>query len=198
MGCVRPRSITGYPEMNCEARTSEGVFPFFLRRNQRARALTLRVHPGGAISATAPLRMPLSAIEKFFEARAKWILRTRAFFALQPIPIVLSSATNAERAALHNKLSTLVRRAAEGIGISPSLFSIKTMRSRFGSCSARRTISLSDSLRALPDELVWYVVAHEVAHCKELNHSPVFWALVARLVPDWRACRCALKKYCFA
>lgn len=198
MGCVRPRSITGYPEMNCEARTSEGVFPFFLRRSGRARVLTLRVHPGGAISATAPIRMPLAAIEQFFETRAAWLLRMRRYFARQPKPVVLPPASAAERTALEVRLGAFVLRAAEGLGIPPPPFSVKVMRSRFGSCSARRALSFSDSLRALPDMLVWYVVAHEMAHCRELNHSEAFWTLVARLMPGWRACRRALKKYCFA
>lgn len=89
-------------------------------------------------------------------------------------------------------------RAAQGLNIPLPHFSVKIMRSRFGSCNARRALSLSDSLRALPETLVWYVVAHEVAHCRELNHSSAFWTLVAALVPDWRERRRALKRYCFA
>jgi predicted metal-dependent hydrolase len=56
-------------------------------------------------------------------------------------------------------------------------------------CGADGAIRLSWRLVHLPPELADYVVAHEVAHLVELNHSRRFWALVSDLYPDWRAAR---------
>jgi hypothetical protein len=60
---------------------------------------------------------------------------------------------------------------------------------RWGSCSVTGALSLSWRLVLMPDCVLRYVVAHEVAHLVELNHGPHFWALVDRLVPDSTYCR---------
>lgn len=67
-------------------------------------------------------------------------------------------------------------------------------RSRWGSCSARSGIRLNWRLIHLPPHLIDYVIAHEVAHLVEMNHSPRFWAVVERLYPDWQAARGELKR----
>lgn len=62
-------------------------------------------------------------------------------------------------------------------------------RSQWGSCNERGEIRINWRLVQLPPRLADYVVAHEVAHLVELNHSPRFWALVERLLPGHAACR---------
>ena len=66
--------------------------------------------------------------------------------------------------------------------VSPSL-RLSNARSEWGSCNARGEIRLNWRLIQLPPQLAEYVVAHEVAHLVELNHSPRFWALVESLLP---------------
>lgn len=71
---------------------------------------------------------------------------------------------------------------------------LSNARTRWGSCSARSGIRLHWRLVHLPPALIDYVVAHEVAHLIEMNHSPRFWALVAQLYPNWRAARAQLRE----
>jgi predicted metal-dependent hydrolase len=66
-------------------------------------------------------------------------------------------------------------------------------RTRWGSCS-RRGIRLNWRLVHFPPAVVDYVVAHEVAHLREMNHSPRFWAVVESLYPNWRQARRQLKE----
>jgi len=66
---------------------------------------------------------------------------------------------------------------------------------RWGSCSVSGALSLSWRLILMPERVLRYVVAHEVAHLVELNHGPRFWALVDRLVPDSAWCRDWLHNY---
>ncbi len=75
---------------------------------------------------------------------------------------------------------------AEALEVSYSRISVRAQRTRWGSCSTRGSISLNWRLALLPSRLVDYVLAHELAHLKEMNHSPAFWALVSRVVPDYR------------
>lgn len=71
---------------------------------------------------------------------------------------------------------------------------LSAARTRWGSCSARSGIRLNWRLVHLPTELVDYVIAHEVAHLLEMNHSARFWAVVEELYPDCQAARAELKR----
>jgi predicted metal-dependent hydrolase len=70
------------------------------------------------------------------------------------------------------------------LGVKPARITMRDTASRWGSCSAARAISFSWRLIFAPDFVRDYVVAHEVAHLKEMNHGPRFWKLVERLHPD--------------
>ena len=72
------------------------------------------------------------------------------------------------------------------LGVIPARIALRDTASRWGSCSAARTISFSWRLVFAPDAVRDYVVAHEVAHLKEMNHGPRFWKLVEKLHPQYR------------
>jgi len=71
---------------------------------------------------------------------------------------------------------------------------LSAARTRWGSCSARSGIRLNWRLIHFPRAIVDYVVAHELAHLREMNHSPRFWAVVGQLYPDYQAARGELKR----
>ena len=76
---------------------------------------------------------------------------------------------------------------AASLGVKPSRITVRDTASRWGSCSSGRSLSFSWRLILAPDFVLDYVVAHEVAHLREMNHSPRFWAHVRSLVPDMDA-----------
>jgi len=73
---------------------------------------------------------------------------------------------------------------AEQLDVPVPAVRIGCQRTRWGSCSARGTVSLNAQLLFLPSRLVEYVIVHELCHTVHLNHSPAFWRLVALHVPD--------------
>ena len=73
--------------------------------------------------------------------------------------------------------------------------SVRDTASRWGSCSANKSISYCWRLILAPDFVLDYVVAHEVAHLREMNHGPRFWKLVRSLVPDIETPQAWLKKH---
>jgi len=82
---------------------------------------------------------------------------------------------------------------AARLGVAPSRITVRDTASRWGSCSSTRSLYFSWRLILAPDFVLDYVVAHEIAHLKEMNHSPRFWAHVRALVPDLDAPQVWLK-----
>ena len=78
---------------------------------------------------------------------------------------------------------------AQELGRSYARITLRDTRSRWGSCSAQRGLMYSWRLIMAPPEVLDYVAAHEVAHLQEMNHSAAFWAVVARLCPDYETPR---------
>lgn len=70
------------------------------------------------------------------------------------------------------------------MGVMPKEVRLTSARTRWGSCTAHGVIRLNWRLIRLPVALVDYVVVHELAHLREMNHSPAFWAVVSQHCPD--------------
>ncbi len=73
--------------------------------------------------------------------------------------------------------------------------SLRYTRSRWGSCSRTGNISLSTLLLFAPQEVMDQVIIHELAHLKEPNHSPAFWAWVKKAMPDYKEKAAWLRKH---
>lgn len=86
------------------------------------------------------------------------------------------------------------RETAEKINARVQRVTVRDTTSRWGSCSRTGHISLSWRLALAPVFVADYVIAHEVAHLSQMNHSPAFWRVVADLVPDYKQAERWLKK----
>jgi len=86
----------------------------------------------------------------------------------------------------HSILVPQLERLAAESGLHYSTAQIRRQRTRWGSCSRRGTISLNACLMFQPPDIVRYLLLHELAHTRHMNHSRRFWALVERLEPRWR------------
>jgi len=87
------------------------------------------------------------------------------------------------------ELARRARLLAARIGKHIARVTVRDTKSRWGSCSAGGCLSFSWRLILAPENVVEYVVAHEVAHLAEMNHGPRFWRLVQILTPDHAASR---------
>jgi predicted metal-dependent hydrolase len=86
-------------------------------------------------------------------------------------------------------------RHAAALGRRPGRITLRDPRSRWGSCTANGDLMFSWRLAMAPAAVLDYVVAHEVAHLVEMNHSQQFWAVVKRLYPDHAAARDWLRRH---
>jgi hypothetical protein len=84
---------------------------------------------------------------------------------------------------------------AQKFGLRYKDLAIKNMTSRWGSCSGRNNISLNLNLVRLPEELIDYVILHELAHTKEKNHGRKFWDFLDKLLPNSKELNKKLRFY---
>ena len=84
---------------------------------------------------------------------------------------------------------------AKKMGVSPNRLTIRMQKTRWGSCSSAENLNFNLRLYALPPHLKNYVVVHELAHLKVLNHSPAFWSFVAAHYPEYEHAEADLKRY---
>lgn len=115
------------------------------------------------------------------------------------LTLLLSPATDCRRlllATLQQKaLDYFQPRLADTVaqlGLPLPALHLSSAKTRWGSCSSRSGIRLNWRLIHCKPLLIDYVIAHEVAHLKEMNHSPRFWAVVEQLYPGWQIARAAL------
>lgn len=80
------------------------------------------------------------------------------------------------------------------MGVSYGRVSIRDQRTRWGSCSGKGNLNFNWKLSLVPDEILDYVVVHELAHRIEMNHSANFWREVEKILPDYRERRMWLKE----
>ncbi|UMY15573.1 M48 family metallopeptidase [Methylobacterium organophilum] len=88
-----------------------------------------------------------------------------------------------------------VAKYADRLGERPKRVTLRDTRSRWGSCTARGELNFSWRLIMAPPVVLDYLVAHEMAHLREMNHSPRFWALTNALCPDVDEAEAWLKRH---
>lgn len=84
-------------------------------------------------------------------------------------------------------LAPLLAQIARELNFSYEKLTIRRQRTRWGSCSARGTISLNCCLLFQRPEVVRYLMIHELAHTRHMNHSKRFWQCVARHCPEYKS-----------
>lgn len=109
--------------------------------------------------------------------------------------VAKNAAIRALKAEANDQLPALLSSIAENFGYEYKSVSIKKMHSRWGSCSTTGEIALSIWLMQLPEDLINYVLCHELAHLNNHNHQSQFWAEVETMIPDYRILRKQLKNY---
>ena len=91
-------------------------------------------------------------------------------------------------------LAARVAQASTMTGLHPTKLVVRDAKTRWGSCTAGGVVMLNWRLIMAPVDIQQYVVVHELAHLRHMNHGPDFWALVQRHTPDTAQCRAWLKR----
>jgi len=164
-----------------------------VRSNRKTLAIYIR--PGGIVEVRAPQRCSAREIERFVASKAVWIAEKQALVqSREQDRLALSPAIEAQcRARAHEILPERVAHFAALMGLSPTQVKISGAQSRWGSCSSKGSLNFSWRLMLADEDVIDYVVVHELAHLREMNHSPRFWAVVAQAMPDYKTRQAKLK-----
>ena len=160
--------------------------PYTVVRTRR-RTVQITVELTGEVIVRAPARLSDRAIAAFVAEKADWIIRAQAAQQerMSHTHVLTPDETAALRQAARETLPALTAQWAQRMGVSPTGVRITSAAHRWGSCSNRNSLCFSLRVMLLPAPLREYIVVHELAHIRQKNHSPAFYAEAARYLPDF-------------
>jgi predicted metal-dependent hydrolase len=99
------------------------------------------------------------------------------------------------KAQAHKLITEKVKDWSAKLKVEFKRITVRNQKSRWGSCSHLLNLSFNWRLIMVPEEVLDYVVIHELCHLKEMNHKKVFWRTVAGYCPRWREHRAWLNHH---
>ena len=162
------------------------------------KTLSLEIKPDG-FTIRAPKGIPRREINNFVKSKQSWIKKQLSKIqarqeALEQSPVF----TMDEIRGLADKALVVipekVKKYAPIVGVDYGKITIRNQRSRWGSCSSKGNLNFNCLLMLFSDEVIDYVVVHELCHRKHMNHSAAFYEEVERVFPEYRKCQKWLKE----
>lgn len=179
--------------------TNENIRVQVIRSGRKS--LGLEVRPDGTVLARIPARLSDRELKAFIEKQQDWILKKvdqvkkRADARTKIKVPSMDALSDAEIQKIKDKIADRVKYYCAVMQVTVGRITIRNQKTRWGSCSSAGNVNFNYQLYYLPDELLDYVVVHELAHRRHMNHSKEFWSEVAQYCPDYRARRKQLKEY---
>ncbi len=175
------------------------VGPVLFERSSRARRILIIVKPDGNVRVAVPNGAAFRQAEKLVRSKSGWIAQCRRKLASRPQnPLRMSLAEleiDSEQAVLY--LKSRLQFLAEKYGYRYRQVKFRAQKTIWGSCSAGNDISLNIKLVLLPNDLIDYVLLHELVHTVHKNHGPGFYRELDSLVGDSRLLRRKLRNHRF-
>ncbi len=177
-------------------KTTDQEVPVQVIRSSR-KTMGLEVRPTGEVLARIPQSLPDQELKGFIGENREWILRT---FLLEMQEHETTNATpmeeltKGEMERIRRKFADRVSYYGKKMAVLWGRVTIRNQKTRWGSCSSKGNLNFNYQLYYLPDELLDYVVVHELAHRRHMNHSREFWEEVEYYYPNYRECRRRLKE----
>ena len=154
----------------------------------KRKTLCLQITRDGRVVIRCPYRTSMQRIEEFYKAHSEWVKKKLEITKGRMTPI--DNLSDAEIEELKKRaweyIPSRVDHFAKIMDVTPSNVSINQAKTRFGSCSSKQRLNFSCNVMRYPTDAIDYVIVHELAHIKELNHSKRFWAIVEGVLPDYK------------
>ncbi len=174
-----------------------GIGSVLFERSKRATHLNISVKPFKGVRVAVPDRVSFNKAEAFVRTKTDWIKKQSEKMKQYEREYNLTSGANndIDKTKAKSMLTGRLKYLAEKHGFTYNRVFIRNQRTRWGSCSHKNNISLNMRIVRLPDELVDYVILHELVHTRKKDHSRAFWAEMDKLVGDGKKMALRLKSY---
>ncbi|MBQ8546608.1 MAG: M48 family metallopeptidase [Clostridia bacterium] len=161
----------------------------------KRRTICLQVKRDGKVVVRAPLKMSEKLINDFIFKHLDWIKKKQELVKNAHIPEDFDENEVKElKERAREIIEPVLEYYSKKMDVSYERFSINSAKTRFGSCSSKKTLNFSYRLALYPYEAIEYVCVHELAHLKEMNHSKKFWQIVEGELPDYKVRKQLLKR----
>lgn len=159
------------------------------------KTLAIQVKSDGKVIVRTPYGVSQKEVEAFVLEKQAWILKNLEKVSREESHVI----TEGERRKGIELARVLIpeRTAyyAEKMQVTYGKLTIREQKTRWGSCSSKGNLNFNWKLVLMPEEILDYVVVHELAHRREMNHSPEFWKVVEHVLPDYRERRKWLREH---
>lgn len=164
----------------------------------RRKTMSLEISGENEVLVRAPLRISKREIVAFVDKSSPWIEKHMEMY------LEKKSRKESIKGLSEDELQNLKDRAlqvfpekvkyyASLIGVDYGRITIRSQKTKWGSCTERGNLNFNIALLLAPEEVLDYVVIHELCHRKEMNHSKRFWDEVSKVMPDYKVHRKWLK-----
>ncbi len=171
------------------------------------KSLGLEVKADGSVKIRIPYGASRRDVAAFLEKHQNWILRKQEQFRRREqvkaeetrnggteLP-GWESLSAGEKKKIKEKITERVGIFSRQMGVTVGRITVRNQKTRWGSCSAQGNVNFNYRLYYMPEALLDYVVIHELAHRRQMNHSPRFWREVERFCPDYKKKKAELKDW---
>ena len=165
------------------------------------KTIGLQVCENGDAVLRIPNQLSADALQKFLDSEHAWIwkkveqMQMRMEQRQETGAVPVGELSRDELEKIKKKIESRVNAYKKAMGVTIRWITIRNQKTRWGSCSSKGNLNFNYQLYYLPDELLDYVVIHELAHRRYMDHSKEFWDEVEKYCPDYRERRQQLKKY---
>ena len=164
------------------------------------KTLSIHIKSSKEIEVRAPKWVSKREIDRVLDEKSLWI--SEHLEAVKKREVEIANQPRSHDADIHamerdarKVIVPKVEYYAQILGVDYGRIAIRNQKTRWGSCSSKGNLNFNCNLLNCPEELIDYVVVHELCHRIEMNHSSRFWNLVESIIPDYKERRKRLKTY---
>lgn len=170
-----------------------------IRSNRKT--VAIQVNSDRSVTVRAPRSASEKDIEEILKKKKAWISKhiekikeTKERFEAEPTEKLTREKVIALAEEALKVIPERVEYFAKVIGVTYGKITVRTQKTRWGSCSSKGNLNFNCLLMLAPPEVLDYVVVHELCHRKQMNHSKAFWLEVEKVLPDYKEARKWLKE----
>ena len=181
---------------------TEYDLPYTIIKSKR-KTCAISIDEECRITVRVPIYISMKEAESFLQSKSRWLITHYLTLMEKKNSRPRSDLSAVQKNALEKRYKEAAREYIPGrvayyqtiTGGNYSKISIRSQKTRWGSCSAKGTLSFNWRLMLAPPSILDYVVVHELCHLTHMNHSPAFWQAVEKAFPDYKIARKWLKDH---